>query len=85
MDHCVVSVTFCVSELSQFKSNVGQVGSGFNLGETPEIGHFVPGLQTGWTTFRGKYPGIFVLEFQKENDIIDFIWLGSNCLVIAVF
>ena len=51
MDDCVVSGTVCLSDLSQFYANVGQVGPGFNLGETPAIGHFVPGLQTGWIIF----------------------------------
>ena len=51
MDDCVVSLTVCVSALLQFLSNVGQVGPGFNSGETPEIGHFVSGLQTDWTIF----------------------------------
>ena len=51
MDDCVVSGTVCLSELSQLWSNVGQVGPGFNLGETPAVGHFVLGLQTGSIIF----------------------------------
>ena len=87
MDDCAVSGTVCLSELSQFQSNVGQVGPGFNLAEIPAIDRFVPGLQTGWTILWGKYSAIFFLLFQKENENLSISFLrfklfGHFCIPV---